>query len=144
MDKVELEGLLRMASLTGGLLLTAFWCYVAWAFIHHGAHERRLRRELPAKIKARAFRCPICGDTLPAWGGVFENCPADPVHATYASGGTEKGGGPPESSFRLGCARCDRDIWFSAWLDGTVRLHFGWLWEVSNGCEDNWRQFIFP
>lgn len=134
-----------MASLIEGLLLTAFWCFVAWALILRFARERRLRGELPSKIRSRALRCPICGDPLPAWSGVFEACPYDPVHATYGiTGGNEKGGGPPESNFRLRCARCDRDIWFSAWLDGTIRLHLGWLVDVSGGCEANWRRFIFP
>jgi hypothetical protein len=133
-----------VGSLISGLLFGAFGCYVGWAFIRSGVPERRLRRELPGKIKSRALRCPICGDLLPAWGGVFERCPDDPIHATYAYGAMKEGDGAPLSSFRIRCARCDRDAWFSAWLDGTVRPHFGWLWEVSGGREDNWRHFIFP
>jgi hypothetical protein len=133
-----------MASLISGLLIGAFRCYVSWAVVCYGAHERRLRRELPAKIRSRALRCPICGEKLPAWDGEFEKCPDDPVCSIYDCGAKEKGAGPPLASLRLRCARCDRDVWFSVWLDGTFRLHFGWLWEVSKGCEDNWRSFIYP
>jgi hypothetical protein len=127
-----------MVSVIGFSLGIAFCCFAAWAVFCYG-HERRLRRELPTKIQSRTLRCPVCGDTLPAWGGEFEKCPDDPVHAIYACGGEEKGSGAPFSSFRLRCARCDRDVWFSAWLDATVRLHFFWLWEVSNGCEEEVR-----
>jgi hypothetical protein len=89
-----------MASLISGLLIGAFWCYAAWAVVYSRAHERRLRRELPAKLASRALRCPICGDTLPVWGGEFEKCPDDPVHAIYDCGGKERGAGPPLSSIR--------------------------------------------
>ena len=141
---MALDGFIEMVALISYLLIIAFWCYAAWAFVRYGVAERRLRRELPAKIQSRALRCPICGDTLPAWGGVFEKCPDDPVHAIYDCGGKERGAGPPLSSIRLRCARCDRDVWFSVWLDGTVRVHFGWLWEVSDRCEPNLHSFIFP
>jgi hypothetical protein len=106
-------------------LLIAFWVYAAWAFVRYGIPDLRLRRELPGKIKARSLRCPLCGGQLPIWGGAFETCPDEPTHTTWCCEV------PPEGSFGLYCDHCRCKVWFSAWRDGTVRPHFGWMWEME-------------
>ena len=80
----------------------------------------RLRRDLPGKVRSRAFRCPVCDGPLPAWGGAFERCPTGP---SYRWGDW----GQPEGCFRLGCEACGRDVPFAAWLDGTVRPDPYWV-----------------
>lgn len=114
--------MLRIEMLAAGLL-TAFACYVLWAYLRYGLRDRRLRRELPAKLVGSPLRCLLCGESLPQWPGAFERCPDEPRHSTWDFPGT------PVGSFGLDCGRCERRVWFSAWLDGTVRTHFGWLWE---------------
>jgi hypothetical protein len=107
------------------VLLIASWVYVAWAFVRYGVRELRRRRELPAKIDAQSLRCPLCDGQLPIWGGAFEACPDDPIHTTWGFGG------PPEGSFGLYCDHCLCKVWFSAWLDGTVVPHCGWMWKMK-------------
>jgi hypothetical protein len=103
-------------------LMIAFDGLTAWWVASTKLGERRLRRELPAKIKAWALRCPLCDGSLPVWGGAFEHCP---IEENFRWGGW----GNPEGCFRLLCDPCARDVWFVAWLDGAVRPHLGWMWE---------------
>jgi hypothetical protein len=102
-------------------LTIVFDGFCAWWVVHAQVEDRRLRRDLPAKIKSTALRCPLCKGPLPFWAGVFERCPLEPFPI--------REDGRPEGCFRLGCDPCGRDVWFTAWLDGTVRPHSGWMWE---------------
>jgi hypothetical protein len=106
-------------------LLIAFCVYLAWAFVRYGVPNLRRRRELPAKINAQALRCPLCGGQLPIWRGAFETCPDEPIHTTWGFDGS------PEGNFGLYCDYCRSKVWFSVWLDGTVRPHFGWMWKIK-------------
>jgi hypothetical protein len=102
-------------------LTIVFDGFCAWWVVHTQVEDRRLRRDLPAKIKSQALRCPLCKGPLPVWAGVFERCPLEPFPI--------REDGRPEGCFRLGCDPCGRDVWFTAGLDGTVRPHSGWIWE---------------
>ena len=102
-------------------LTIVFDGFCAWWVVHTSVEDRRLRRDLPAKIKSQALRCPLCKGPLPVWAGVFERCPLEPFPLRVD--------GRTEGCFRLSCAPCGRDVWFTAWLDGTVRPHSGWIWE---------------
>jgi hypothetical protein len=113
-----------MTSLSQFLVL-AFCVYVAWAFVRHAIRDLRRRLELPARINAQSLRCPLCGGQLPIWGGAFETCPDEPIHTAWGFDGS------PEGSFGLYCDHCRCKVWFSAWLDGTVRPHLGWMWKLK-------------
>jgi hypothetical protein len=96
---------------------------IAWLIARVQLDERRMRRELSDRIKSRALRCPLCEAPLPAWGGVFEECPFEPFAKLWGDRGK------PEGCFRLRCESCGCEAWFEAWLDGTVGAHLGWLLE---------------
>ena len=96
---------------------------IGWVLVLSTLNEMRLRRELPAKVRSRALRCPLCEGPVPAWDGAFERCPPPAPFPHWGDWG------PPEGCFRVGCDCCGQNILFAAWLDGTVRAHPGWLFE---------------
>ena len=74
-------------------LTIVFDGFCEWWVVHTQVEDRRLRRDLPAKIKSQALRCPLCKGPLPVWAEVFERCPLEPFPSREE--------GRPEGCFRL-------------------------------------------
>jgi hypothetical protein len=116
--------------------IVAFDGWIGWYLVRSKRDEMRLRRKLPGKIKLQALHCPLCGGPLRTWGGAFERCPPMPPHVSGV-------GEDPEGCFRLRCETCERDVWFAAFLDGTIRPHISWVLEnirlLEDGPDGTWR-----